>query len=268
MILFKKLIPVLIFVGFLILVLLSRQAQMDFLLEKEITSYTSHTLLSTAVNVLIVIVSILFIRKHELHYLAGIGKSKLTRPLLLLFPLYIVLLNLVMLDEVPTENLALNLCVLIVYCLSIGISEELSLRGFLQSYLIKCFGNSKKSMVLSVIAAALVFGVIHLIKFDKGAYGEIAQVFYATFIGVMFGMLLLVTKRLAPLIIIHAIIDFVAKLDTMGVPKSIEGPVEPSSAMNALLTALIILPCFVYGMVISRKIQTGTVVSIDATKAH
>ncbi|MFT5751431.1 MAG: membrane protease YdiL (CAAX protease family) [Flavobacteriales bacterium] len=262
MISFKKLIPVFIFIGFLILVLLSRQALMDLLIENGITSYTTHMLLSTAVNILIVIVSILFIRKHKLQYLAGIGKTKLTRPLLLLFPFYIVLLNLVMLDEVPTENLLLNLFVLFVSCISIGISEELSLRGFLQSYIIKYFGNSKRSIILAVIAAALIFGVIHLIKFDKGAYGELAQVFYATFIGVMFGMLLLVTKRLAPLIIVHAIIDFVAKLDTMGIPNYIEGSGQTSSAMDAMITALVILPCFVYGMIISRRITTGTVISL------
>lgn len=262
---FNKIKPLIYFLIFLTLVLMSREIQMRFLVEKGITSYVTHSLISIGVNILIALVAIICIRRYQLQELAGIGSTKLLRPLLLIFPLYIVLLNIPDQSEISTENIYTNITVLVLYCISIGLSEELSLRGFLQSYVVKYFGNSRKSIIVSVIIVAFIFGIMHLIKFDKGVFGETAQVFYATFIGVMFGMLLLVTKRLAPLIIIHAIIDFVAKLDTMGIPKSVEGR-DPTSAINALITVLIILPCFIYGMVISRKIKTGTVISIDTSK--
>lgn len=248
------------------LILVSRGVQMNFLIEQGVTSYTTHLLISTGVNLCIVVVSFLFIRKHGLQDLAGIGMTSLLRPLLLLFPLYIVLLNIPDIVDIPTVNLLPNILVLMIYCISIGLSEELSLRGFLQSYVIKHFGNSKRSMLLSVIGVALIFGVMHLIKFDKGVYGEMSQVLYATFIGVMFGMLLLVTKRLAPLIIIHAIIDFTAKLDGMGIPKSFEGPKDPTSATQGLIVALIILPCLIYGLVISRYIKSPPVISIESNE--
>jgi membrane protease YdiL (CAAX protease family) len=118
--------------------------------------------------------------------------------------------------------------------------------------LIKRFGKTKRNIILSVFASALFFGFIHLIKFDKGIYGELSQVFFATFIGVMFGFLLVITKRIYPLIIIHAIIDFVAKLDATGVPIK-QKIAEPTSVENAILTTLLVLPCLIYGIFLMKK---------------
>ncbi|SEK31523.1 hypothetical protein SAMN04487910_0231 [Aquimarina amphilecti] len=249
-----------LFVIAILTILLSREYFSDLLIEKGVDSYQIHTFLNIGSNLLLIIVSILLILKNGLSKIAGIKETKLKRWYLLLFPLvYLVLLNLLLIDEINTVLLAPNVLVFAIYALSIGFAEELSLRGFLQSYLIKHLGSTKKNIILSVLISSLFFGLLHIINFDNGFYGELSQIIYATFIGVMFGTLLVVTKRIYPLIIIHAIIDFVGDFETIGLPvkKTVS---ESGSLENAILITLLISPCLLYGIFLMKKypIQNNT----------
>jgi len=248
----KRLRPFLSFIILLILSVLGRQYLAKVLQDQGIVDYTSHTLLSIGVNILIILISLWYIKKYKLTDLAGIGKGILQKKWLLLFPLYLVIINLLFLDPVPTDHLVWNVSALALLCLSIGFAEELSLRGFMQSYLITQYGTSKKKVIWSVIIAAFVFGLLHLLKFNKGLYGELAQVAFATFIGVMFGALLLLTKRLFPLAILHALIDFAAKLDGLGEDYT-SGIQASSTLVGSAVIALIVLPCLIYGLRILKK---------------
>jgi membrane protease YdiL (CAAX protease family) len=242
-----------LFTTVLLLIIVAREYFSHRLIKNGIASYQTHMFLSIGANLILILVSCFFIKKNGLTKIAGIKGIRLNKWYLLIFPLvYLVLLNGLYMDD-PNMNLLLpNVGLLIVYAISIGFAEELSIRGFFQSHLIKRFGKTKRNIILSVFASALFFGFIHLIKFDKGIYGELSQVFFATFIGVMFGFLLVITKRIYPLIIIHAIIDFVAKLDATGVPIK-QKIAEPTSVENAILTTLLVFPCLIYGIFLMKK---------------
>ena len=241
------------FISFLIAILLGKRLLTLLLLDNWIDSYTIHILLLIGANSLMAIVSIYFIRKHDLSELAGITKRKVEKLSLLIFPLlYVPLINLLSIDTIPTINFFTNISLLTVYCISIGLAEELSIRGFIQSFIIKYLGTTHKNAFIAVFTSALIFGLLHLIKFDKGLYGEISQVFYATFIGVLFGVLLLITKRLYPLIIIHAIIDFAGKLDTIGHPFK-ETISKPWSFEDSIVTILFVLPYLIYALVLTKR---------------
>jgi membrane protease YdiL (CAAX protease family) len=242
-----------IFVIALLTILSVREYFSHQLIEKGIDSYQTHTFLSIGANLLLILVSYFLIKRNGLTKIAGIKGTELEKAYLLIFPVvFLVLLNLVLMDDIDTDFLVPNIIVLLISCISIGFAEELSIRGFLQSHLINKFGNSKKNVILSVFASALFFGLIHLMNFDKGIYGELSQIFFATFIGVMFGFLLVITKRIYPLIIIHVIIDFVAKLDSTGVPIK-EKISESMSVENSVFIALLALPCLIYGIFLMKK---------------
>ncbi|MBQ4802526.1 CPBP family intramembrane metalloprotease [Aquimarina sp. MMG015] len=242
-----------IFVIAIITILIAREYFSNLLIEKGIKSYQTHTFLNIGSNLLLILVSIVLIQNNGISEIAGIKRTKLKRWYLLLFPLvYLVLLNGLSIDEMDREPLISNILVFAIYSLSIGFAEELSLRGFLQSYLIKHLGTTKRNIVLSVLISSLFFGLLHLINFDNGFYGELSQVMYATFIGVMFGVLLVITKRIYPLIIIHAIIDFVGDFDTIGL--NINNTTSESSSLeSATLIALLVSPCLLYGVSLIRK---------------
>ncbi|WP_299678785.1 CPBP family intramembrane glutamic endopeptidase [uncultured Tenacibaculum sp.] len=240
---------------FIILILIKSIINVNiksYLIFHNVENYNIVLVTKTISNIILGIISILIVKKLDLVKFSGIKPVKIEKKLLLIFPLvYIVGLNLLFADDIPNFTTT-NLIVLLTYCLSIGIAEELSLRSVLIPLLIKYFGYSKKSIIKSVLIAATIFGLLHFIKFDKGVYGEISQFFFATFIGVMFGALLIVTKRIYPLIIIHILIDFAAKLDDIGVNFKPEG-INETDLTGAIFTVIITLPCLFYGMYIMKK---------------
>jgi membrane protease YdiL (CAAX protease family) len=242
----------LLFVVALLLILLTREYFSLQLIENGIESYQTHTFLSIGANIILILISVFFIKKNGLAKIAGIKGTTLKKWYLLIFPLYLVLLNAITLDDINTDILIPNILILLIYSISIGIAEELSIRGFLQSHLINHFGKTKKNIVLSVFASSLFFGLIHLVNFDKGIYGELSQVCFAMFVGVMFGFLLVITKRIYPLIIIHTIIDFVAKLDSTGLPIK-EKISKPESLENAIFIMALALPCLLYAIFLMKK---------------
>lgn len=244
-----------LFMMVLLAILIGREYLTNILFKQEITSYQAHTFLSIGSNLLITLLSIILIQKNKLSEIAGIKNIRLKKKHLLIFPvMYLVLLNGLIMDEINRELLIPNIILFVIYSLSIGVAEELSVRGFLQSHFIWHFGFTKKSIVVSVLISSLFFGLLHIIKFDKGVYGGLSQVGYATFIGIMFGMLLLITRRIYPLIIIHAIVDFVGDFDTIGIDmkKTIS---ESISLEDAILIILLVSPCLLYGIFMMKKYQ-------------
>ena len=242
-----------LFIVGLLLLLVVREYFSLQLIKNGIESYRIHTLVGISANILLIGISYFFIKKNGLLHIAGLKGTKLKKWHLLIFPLiYVAGLNVLTMNDVNTDVLLPNILILLLYSLSVGISEELSIRGFLQSHVIHYFGKTEKNIRLSVFAAALFFGIIHLINFDKGIYGEVSQVLFATFIGVMFGFLLVVTKRIYPLIIVHAIIDFVADLDSAGIP--IKEKISMATSIdNAFYIVVLALPCLLYGIYLMKK---------------
>ncbi len=246
-------IQLLLFVLLLILILIIRTYISQQLIKNGINSYQTHSYLGISANMFMILLSYIFIRKNKLLEIGGLHGNFFNKWLLLIFPLvYLVLLNAIFTDKINTNSIFQNLLILLLYVLSVGFAEELSIRGFIQSHLIKFYGHSKKNIVLSILAASVFFGLLHLFKYDKGLYGELSQIFYATFIGIMFGTILVITQRIYPLIIIHAIIDFAAKIDLMGLPVT-EKTIDPISFGNSLLIIMLVLPCLIYAIFLMRK---------------
>ena len=243
----------LIFVITLLTILTVREYFSHQLIVKGIDSYQTHTFLSTGANLILIFLSYFLIKKNGLIKIAGLKGIKLEKVHLLIFPLvFLVLINILLMDDINNDILISNILVHLIYTISIGFAEELSIRGFLQSHLIHHFGKTKKNIIISVFTSALFFGIIHLINFDKGIYRELSQVCFATFIGVMFGFLLVITKKIYPLIIIHVVIDFVAKLDSTGIP--IKGKISQSMSIeNSVFIVLLALPCLIYGIFLMKK---------------
>ena len=249
----SKYAPLFTFIGILLASIVLGRMGSIYILEHYTDDYTIHSIFDILSNLVLAGISYVFIKRYELIELAGLDKSKkLIHIGLLFFPLYLVVVNLLFADAISSSTMVQDIGVLAVLCISIGLSEEYALRGFLQSYLIKNFALSKKQVLYAVIGAAFIFGVLHLIKFDKGLYGELSQVAFATFIGVMFGAILLRTKRMWPLVILHALIDFAAKIDGIGEPFQVAIS-KPTNLISAAVIALIVLPCFVFGWVVLRK---------------
>lgn len=237
-----------VFVLFLTAITFLKQLSISYLIEHYAIDYTNTLLVKIIFNIVLTAVSFYFIKTSNLLKPAGLTNIKPNKTkFVIIGSAYLILLNLLFADDIVNATF-LNILLLLVYCLSVGFAEEMSIRGFLQSALSNFFSNQKKAIVI----ASLIFGVLHLIRFDKGIYGELSQILFATFIGIMFGAILVITKRIYPLIIAHALIDFAGGIDALGKSLSLKS-IEPTSLTSALVIVVLVSPCLFYGLFLMKK---------------
>jgi membrane protease YdiL (CAAX protease family) len=104
---------------------------------------------------------------------------------------------------IKTNNLIPNLSIFnllmlgIVMILFVGLVEEMIFRSILQSRMEIVFGNWKGLIITSVL-----FGLMH------SGYGNINEVLYTSFVGIVIGYLFYRTRSLPLVTLIHGFINF------------------------------------------------------------
>ena len=87
--------------------------------------------------------------------------------------------------------------------LGVGFAEEILFRGFLMKAIMN------KSATAAIIVSSTVFGIIHIFNLLYGAdtVATLAQVVYATALGLMFSVFFYKTNNIVPCVICHSIIN-------------------------------------------------------------
>lgn len=110
-----------------------------------------------------------------------------------------------------------EICSYSLYCLSIGIIEELIFRGNLLPLFMYKFEHTKKGLFFSVICSSAVFGAMHLLNLFGGFSPYVfLQVGYSFLIGSMCAVALLSSGNVWVAVLIHAIFDFGGFLSDSG----------------------------------------------------
>lgn len=217
--------------------------------------YINNHIIRTSINLLLSIAFISLISKNHFKDKVGLTGTSCFRFDLLVLPLfYGVLINLLFFELEGSLEIKYIIS-LLVYTVSVGLIEELSLRGLIQNYLNDYFGHHKKGVIKAIVCMSFLFAVLHLLNFNKGIWGEMAQFFYAFFIGMGFGSVFYYTKRIYPLIIIHGLIDFASGLDRLGM---INYQSSTDNFMNSLFIILLLSPYLFYALFLFKKLKTQT----------
>jgi len=151
--------------------------------------------------------------------------------------------------------------VLVLYALvnlSTGWVEEVMGRGLVLAPLLQKWGSTRKGLFAGVFISSALFGLAHLANLIMGRgylVNTLAQIVYCVFFGVIFAALLLRNRSIWPVVLLHAVFDFAGNLGELTPGAVVNGPSAPLEPMNALLTVLICLPLFIYGLVLLRKAQ-------------
>lgn len=93
-----------------------------------------------------------------------------------------------------------------LYCLSVGLFEEMIFRGIIFSVLADRLSKDKKGLWKAYIFSSLIFGAAHL--FNGFSFGTILQVGYTILTGGLFAFVLLKTKNIFCCAFIHALYNF------------------------------------------------------------
>lgn len=97
----------------------------------------------------------------------------------------------------------LQILLLSLEALGVGFAEEILFRGFLMKAIMN------KSSAAAIRVSGIAFGMIHIFNLLYGAdtVATLAQVVYATSLGLMFSMFFYKTDNIIPCIICHGIIN-------------------------------------------------------------
>lgn len=233
------------------------------LLEKfDLSSQQSNNIIRLIKNLVIIILAIFAIKKLNLVELSGLSKHiKFQNKFLILIPLYLVLLGILSLFGADLSSIStIDIILLSLAMLSVGFVEEFIFRGILQSVFLKKYSHKKNGILISIFIPAALFGGLHLLNLNiSNIAASISQAVYSFFIGASFGAILLKTNKLIPLVIIHGFIDIVFSIPILLNDTAMAGELEQQNIGEAIGSMLVVLPLFVVGLFIIRKISRESI---------
>ena len=163
-------------------------------------------------RLLIVIGAIRMINKLGLKAYNGFTKGqKIKNMNAIVIPSTFIILGVIANWNTYTEAGSYLLLLFTFSVIIVGMAEELVFRGIIQPLFIRHFNKRKKSLYLSAVITALIFGLIHyinLLKEPDNFWGITSQVVFAFSIGVFFGGLTLRTGSILVPSIFHGLVNF------------------------------------------------------------
>ena len=197
---------------------------------------------------------------HKLSVLSQVNfhPFKVSSPQYLLIPfIFPMVLALPSILNIQSSDLLIDS--LWITCLAIllmAMAEEILMRGIVLSLLLKKFGDG--SFMKSVLISAALFSLMHLINLYRWNYANVLiQMIIAFYFGVFFGALMLKTKNLLYIGLIHGVVNIFFNLNEVlrkpSTPQYVDTWQEIAKAI--LTTAIIFSPLFIIGSVIVRRTQ-------------
>ena len=165
--------------------------------------------------------------------------------------------------EYPVVSPSLYLIIIVIIeQIFVGFFEEFLFRGLVLNVLLAKIQNDRfKGKMEAVILSSLFFGAVHLLNLfsePQMLNATIAQVFYATFIGIFLGALYLRTNNIWVVVFYHAIYDIVSELPAIfhTIPAQ---EMADISILDAIITAAFAFIFVLAGLFLARKWRdTGT----------
>ena len=159
--------------------------------------------------------------------------------------------------EYPAVSPSLYLIIIVIIeQIFVGVFEEFLVRGLVLNVLLEKIQNDRfKGKMSAVILSSLIFGVIHLLNLfsePRMLNATIAQVFYATFIGIFLGALYLRTNNIWVVVFYHAIYDIVSELPGIFHEIPVRAMVDISIS-DAVITAAFAFIFALVGLFLARK---------------
>ncbi|MBA6342451.1 CPBP family intramembrane metalloprotease [Colwellia sp. MB02u-10] len=129
--------------------------------------------------------------------------------------------------------------------LAAGAFEETLMRGLVFITLYHAWGHTRSGLYKAAMAQAVIFGCLHLLNLvHSDPIDVIAQVLYATMLGIGFAGLMLYSRSIFSVIAVHAFINATGSINSSFILDFTPTPNEPAAYFVAipLIFALATLP--------------------------
>lgn len=97
----------------------------------------------------------------------------------------------------------------LLFLLSVGFNEELSMRGVLLPVLLRHRKDEKSGVVMAVFWSSVLFGVLHYFQWHENSLQTALHVLHTTLMGMFLATVFLLTRNIWSAIIVHALYDLV-----------------------------------------------------------
>ena len=97
-----------------------------------------------------------------------------------------------------------------VFCISVGLFEEMAFRGCIFSFVLQRRGRRVVDVFWSIVISSAIFGAVHIVNIFMGADpgGTVLQIGYSFLIGAMCSVILVKTHNIWFCVILHAVYNF------------------------------------------------------------
>ena len=153
-------------------------------------------------------------------------------------------------------NRKLVVLMLILTYLSTGLFEETLFRGIMLRTMLSKWGSTKAGYYRAIFLSSFLFGSVHFIHFILGhasLAATLAQVGYASMLGVYFCGCVLRQKNIYPAMVLHGLVDIVGSLKEVTIGGGINKGYINMTVVEASVCVIIVLPLFINGMLLLRK---------------
>ncbi|MGN1165352.1 MAG: type II CAAX prenyl endopeptidase Rce1 family protein [Lachnospiraceae bacterium] len=198
---------------------------LGFLQKSYATGYVSYYLIEAGFKAIIIVLLFVLMSKWKL-FSNGKEKRILWGFLIGALNLLFILENLLPLTLVKPADIQVNVSLTVSICLakiSVGIMEELGVRGVLLTLMIEKWAGKKCSYIKAAVASSGLFAIMHFswtireLLYHGGISGEnflvnLSQVFFTFCFGMLAAGITLYSRSLLPMLIWHPLVSISAFL--------------------------------------------------------
>lgn len=124
------------------------------------------------------------------------------------------------------------------YNLSVGLFEELLLRGVCFCLLAQAWRQRKNGLLLAAVTQGAIFGLLHLINLAHAqVLDTLSQTVYATLLGIGFAGMTVFCRSIWPAVMVHIAINLAGSMNIDLVP----GATPPEGSLAGYIVATVVI---------------------------
>ncbi|MCD4827559.1 MAG: CPBP family intramembrane metalloprotease [Acholeplasmataceae bacterium] len=210
----KKIIISLIMVLTLILMMVIQFGQLSLSQDPAISNMINDSFLRILGSIIFIIFVYIFG-----HKILKLNQKPFLKSLIIIIPALIISINNFPFIPFFNGDAVLTKPIYTIYifalsCLSAGIFEEVVFRGLILFFFLQKFSKSRDGILYSILISSALFGFMHVFNlFDGANIGDtLLQVIYSFAMGTLWAVMLLKTKNIWLVILLHSLYNFTGLL--------------------------------------------------------
>lgn len=173
--------------------------------------YESEILCKVFFKCIFILISLFFVCQFK--FLKKLKSIKNELPYIL-FTISITTYSFFHVSSLEVDNALISIfdnLLFLIYCIAVGMFEELFFRIFIFFFLLKILDKKKKRLIYSIILTSFIFGFSHLTNLLNPEFENISvinQILFAISIGIILQSIFIRTRSLILIICLHALINY------------------------------------------------------------